>query len=285
MAVRLDCKTFEHGIPDFAWATGPVQMARTRIAEIAMDGRCWKEHDHARDAKACVREPYDFVLMHDDDLVVTPQAIHGSNGIRCNPLDVWHDLFDANPKLGAIGACYMLERPMKPNVVVPHPRYPEELCHVVCGLPPAPIEVGGVATGFMMIRVSVLRELDAAEEDDGGPPMFRFPMRQTRWGTIETTGEDYDFCRRVRAIGYQVVADPRWQTTHLKERGQLVYDQEQWEKAWSGGVIPAHLAAEYKEQLHPDFAWANIGGMLCLDHTPIREKDAKAWRQRQRKAA
>jgi hypothetical protein len=277
-ANEITCMSFgRREVSDFRWATGPVHMARTRIAHLAMDGRCFEEHDHK--AGGCKAKPYDFVLMHDDDLVVGPQAIAGSNGKAVNPLDVWHDLFDKDPKLGVIGACYMLERPLKPNVVNPHPNYPEELLHVLCGFPAAPIEVGGVGTGCMMIRTSVLQELDDVEDQDGGPPMFRFPLTPTRWGMIAETGEDYDFCKRVRALGYKVVADPRWQTTHMKQRGPLHYNQAEWEANWKLG-IPAALAQEYHEQIHPSFGRLNVNGLLCLDHTPVRELDAKEWRAR-----
>src|SRR6185295_9343513 len=84
--VELTCKSFERRIEDFLFAAGPVQMARTTIAEHA------------------IKDGYDYLLMHDDDLIVDAGSDH-------NPLDVWHELFKSDPTIGVIGAVYLREKP------------------------------------------------------------------------------------------------------------------------------------------------------------------------------
>ena len=194
--LELTCRSFgERGLSDYLTACAPVQMARSRIAEAAVNGK------------------YEFCFMHDDDVFVGPNhpvkdltdgwLLHG------NPLDAWHTLMKDHPDVGVIGGVYMREEPFMPNVAIPHPDYPEELCHAVAGFPDRPVEVGAIGTGFMLVRVEVFQRLFDIEDADGAPPMFRFPLTPTRWGTLSETGEDYDFCRRVRGAGYRVFADPR----------------------------------------------------------------------------
>jgi len=241
--IELTCRSFERNVHDFLFAAGPVQMARSTIAEHA------------------INDGYDYLLMHDDDLVVNPSSKVG------NPLDVWHDVFYREKDVGVIGAVYLRESPMIPAVVMSHPDYPEENCHVVSGLPPAPMAVSGIATGFMMIRVSALREL--RDKEDGAHTLFRFTFNMTRWGIVNNTGEDYDFCARMRANGYKVLADARFDTCHIKESGRLAYNQAEWERSWDDNApgIRERVQA-LRAQCQPKMALKAINGTLCIDHTP-----------------
>ncbi len=262
--VELTCKSFGERKPeDFMMVPMPVQMARTEIASLAM------------------QRGYDYVLMHDDDLVLGPSGGDAWDTVG-NPVDAWHRLMQEDPSIGAMGAVYMRERPRMPNVAVPHPRYPEELCHVVFGFPGEPVDVGAIGTGFMLIRVSALKALQDAEDSEGAPPLFSFPMRKTRWGLINATGEDYDFCRRLRGVGYRVVADPRYRTSHMKDCGPLVYDRAGWERTWTPGTPGfEHTAREMREQVPQAIRMEQVGGFTVLDHVPQMELHAKAWRARQ----
>jgi hypothetical protein len=248
-ALELTCTSYGVRQPkDFQIVQAPVQMARSKIGQHAVD------------------KDYDFVLMHDDDMAIAPQPNYG------NALDVWHRIMDADPKVGVIGAVYMRERPVIPNVVIQHPQHSDELCHVVCGFPPGPVEVGAIGTGFMLIRTSVLREL--LDLDDG--PLFRFHLRRTKWGNMAEVGEDYDFCQRVRKLGYKIIADPRVDTTHFKDRGPLVYQQARWEAAWGDG--PGRDQAvfdELKEHCSPAFRVIQANGFMVIDHVPQLEFEAK----------
>jgi len=249
-ALELTCRTFERRVHDFLFAAGPVQMARSTIA------------DHA------IKDGYDYLLMHDDDLVVNVSTQLG------NPLDVWHELFQREKDVGVVGAVYLRERPMIPTVVMSHPEYPEENCHVVSGLPPAPFSVSGIGTGFMMIRVSALRAL--RDKEDGAHTLFRFPFNMTRWGIVNNTGEDYDFCARMRGVGYKVLADARWETCHIKESGRLVFDQAQWECSWNDDAPGIReRAQELRSQCQPKMTLTLINGVLCIDHTPQLMADAQ----------
>lgn len=239
-AMGVTCKTFERGPKDMVFCKGPVQMARSRIAAQTIE------------------QHYDFVLMHDDDLAVDPVGAMG------NPLDVWHELFDVNPDVGVIGAVYLRERPLSPTVCMPHPEFPEELCHVVAGFPFAPLEVAALATGFMMIRRQVFEAL--ADDQD----MFRFTARKNRWGGISQRGEDYDFCVRAREAGWKVLADPRFTTTHMKDQGPLVFNWHDWEAGWKDGAPGvAERADELRGHLGNGPRVIEIRGMAAIDHTPL----------------
>src|SRR5262249_17959298 len=150
----------------FVFTAGPVQMARTRIADAALAGTCREMHDcRARGGSDCKKRPYDYVLMHDDDLMVQPFGPIGS------PVDVWHKMFQENPDIGVIGAIYLREGLEIPNVVVKHPPS-AEVCHAVARFPDKPFECHGIGTGFMMIRREVLERLADVADDDGGRAMF-----------------------------------------------------------------------------------------------------------------
>lgn len=238
--MELGCKSFARGVWDFIFAVGPVQMARAFIADTALE------------------KGYDFLVMHDDDLMV--EASHPELG---NMLDEWHGMMDRNPEIGLIGAVYMRERPMVPTVTVKHDMYPGEICHVVSGFGPTPVEVATIGTGFVMIR----REALLAVRDE--LPMFRFSHRRTQWGTSTMVGEDYDFCNRLRAKGFTVVADPRFATVHCKDGAHLPFKQSEYEYNWSD-ECPTVLerASELRSQTGPLMTLRHIGGFVCIDHTP-----------------
>lgn len=64
-----------------------------------------------------------------------------------------------------------------------------------------PREVSSIPCGFMLIRRRVLDAIVAL----GDEPFFRFPWDR---GAHNSVSEDYDFCRRVREIGFKVHVDP-----------------------------------------------------------------------------
>lgn len=278
--MEASCRSFERRIEDFLMAAGPVQMARSKIAEQAMRGNCYRRHDHKADAANCKHEPYDFVVMHDDDLAVdvaygpcTVPHDHGS-GLECdrprvNPLDAWHDIFARNPDVGVIAGVYLREVMETPLVVMSHPDYPEENCHVVAGLPHGPFVTSGVGTGFFMIRVSAMRAMVEADEL-AEECMFRFSFGQTRWGVTNATGEDYDFCSRMRKAGYRVLADPRFPSVHVKESGLLRYEHGAYEADWGlgpDGKVNEARVRRLRSQLEPLMSLRVIDGVLCIDHT------------------
>lgn len=265
--VERSIRSFKIEDEDQCFTVGPVQMARSQLAERALD------------------QDYDFLLMHDDDLVIgPPQKVDDPMSpwhVIGNPVDVWHELMVADSTIGMIGAVYMREKPLMPNVVIRHPQHPEELCHVMAGFPNAAVEVGGVGTGFVLVRVAAMRAIARAELEDGCPPMFRFPMTVTRYGLVEQTGEDYDFCQRLHAAGYKVVADPRYRTQHMKDRGALHWHRESWEKSWETIDDPANtIGRELRMAFPPTFEIKPMHGFLAVDRTAQTEIEAKAWRQK-----
>lgn len=275
--MEMTCTSFERRLEDFQMAAGPVQMARTTIAEAALKGNCYQKHDHAKDHKHCRHEPYDFLVMHDDDLLVD------SIGPAGNPLDVWHELFQKAPDVGVIGAVYLREKLETPCIVMAHPEYPEENCHLVYGMPASPFSVAGVGTGFIMIRISALRAL--VDKEDGAHAIFRFPFNRTRWGVVNHTGEDYDFCTRMRGAGFKVIADPRFETVHIKESGLLEFSWSRYERQWidqvPDGVVPEVWeqsvlanATRVRKACSAGITTIDINGFMCLDHVPQLKAEA-----------
>ncbi len=260
-AVELTCKTFDRTPHDFRFPVGPVQMARSIAAGLAIE------------------ENFDYLVMHDDDLMIS------SIGQSGNPLDAWHALMQANPQVGMVGAAYLAEHTGLMLATVVHPEYPgtddlpEEVCHLAGGLTYAPTEVAGVGTGFVMIRVAALKALREAEKAGGGGPPFKFQVRKNRFGSMVEVGEDYDFCQRLRAIDWKVVIDPRFDTTHLKSSGNLSYNWHEYEARFKDG--PA-LDAELKRiegVCAPGCDAIKIGNFVCIDHTPARRRDGEALRK------
>ncbi len=250
--MEMGCRTFERGRDSFAFTCGPVQMARTRIADQA------------------VNDGYDFLVMHDDDLWIE------AGGPGGNPLDVWHALFDQHPEVGAIGAVYLRERPMVPTVTVAHEEHPEECCHVISGFPFQPVEVATVATGFMMIRVSALK----ATRDD--LPWFRFAIKRTFTGSVSEVGEDYDFCTRLRAAGFKVLADPRFRTVHMKDTGPLTFSWQ--EDSWKDDSPTLKEQAAALRGAVGATEVRYINGFVALDHVPQLLADAQAKAERKEAA-
>ncbi len=279
-AVEMACRSFGVRHPrDFQFAMGPVQMARSEIAKQTLAGHCHVNHECKSDRAGCVIDRYDFVLMHDDDLAIYPQG-------HANPIDEFLAIFEADPTVGVVGALYLREKPLLVNLTVPHPRHPDELCHVIHGIPAKPFEAGGIATGFMMIRREVLEALGEILDAAGGGSMFQFGTYTTEWGTRYEVGEDYDFCKRVRALGWKVIADPRWKTTHIKDRGALSYDRDAWEAKWNGAGPASACIKELQEACPASYMIGQLpGGFVIIDHTDQRKLDAKAWQERRAKAS
>ncbi len=280
----MELRTHSFGVrraSDFLLSSGPVQMARSRIVDAALRGRCFKDHD-CRETQGgdCTLEPYDFLVMHDDDLMVDPINPIGS------PLDLWHEMFRTNPEIGVIGAIYLRESLEIPNLVVRHPSNPE-VCHVVSRIPSQPFECAGVGTGFMMISRACLERMAEIADDEGGRSHFRFEERRREGGTMAEDGEDYNWCKRVTAAGFKVIADPRFDTIHIKDTGHLYYSHAEWEKRWADPTTPAEEAelrkttAALGAQMSPlmEIGFAN-GGFMILDHTKQLAADTAEWRKR-----
>jgi len=255
--LELGCKTFERSAQDFAYTVGPVQMARSIAVGRAID------------------EGYDYLVMHDDDMMVSPVGPSG------NPLDAWHALMQQEPEVGMIGVAYLGEHAELPLATVVHPDYPasdgqpEEVCHLIAGLRYAPTVVAGVGTGFVMIRVAALKALREAEKAIGGGPPFKFQVRRNRFGAMVEVGEDYDFCQRMRATGWKIVIDPRFDTTHLKDTGNLTYNWHDYEARYAGAGLEKELE-RIGQVAQPGCQAIKIGEFICLDHTQNRKRDGDA---------
>jgi hypothetical protein len=139
----------------------------------------------------------------------------------------------------------------------------------------------------MLVRREVLEKLTEIADDEGGMPVFRFGFRKRGGGTMAEDGEDYDFCKRVTAIGYKVVADPRVATIHIKETGLLEYNWADWEAKWaeptdekSAAALKAtseKLAGQVAPLMEIGFA---KNGCMVLDHTKQLAADEAGWAER-----
>ena len=264
--IELGCRSFERTAQDFAFSVGPVQTARSILA-----GRA-------------ISDGYDYLVMHDDDMMISPVGPCG------NPLDAWHELMQREPDIGMIGVSYLAQYSELPLATLVHPDYPakdgvpEEVCHLIAGLTYAPTVVAGVGTGFVMVRVSAMAALKEAEKASGGGPPFKFTVRKNRFGAMVEVGEDYDFCQRLRSIGYKVVVDPRFDTTHLKSTGMLHYNWHDYEAKYKGEGLQRELQ-RIGEVSQPGCQVIKIGDLICIDHTPGRKLDGELTAKAQAEAA
>lgn len=229
---------------DFGYTSGPVQMSRSAIAMEFLKTDC------------------DYLLMHDDDLAVSPFGAAG------NPIDVFVQHMDAHPDVGLIGAVYLRENPRVPLVNMWHPRWPQaegdlgEMVQAVCNFPAQPFDCAAIGTGFVMIRRAAMKAICARDGGNAGPP-FSFQIAKNRWGQTVETGEDFLFCQNLQRLGWKVQADPRFTTIHIKDSGRLTYDQADWGKV-----------ENFEISTDPGTRIVHVGGITCLDVSEIRRRDA-----------
>lgn len=87
-----------------------------------------------------------------------------------------------------------------------------------CPAEPFPVDYAG--TGFMLIARRVVAALAATAESYAGPhgrvpALYMTPVHDDGFES-----EDYHFCRRARAAGFEVIMDP---SIRLKHWGQIAY--------------------------------------------------------------
>lgn len=251
MNVRMLQSLAEHKPHDVMCGSAPVQMARTQLCVEAINGG------------------YDYMVMHDDDIEI-------GNCDAGNPIDNSIDIMEHCPDVGVVGAVYMREKPFMPTFTMYHPEFgAKEHCAGVGGLPALPFDVGGIGFGWVMIRMSIIREL--AKRNDG--PIIRFSHQADVAGIVREIGEDYDFCDRVHQLGYRVIADPRYRTHHHKRSGILEYDHDKWEARICSTTEPITIEAA------PGTKLIEINGISCLDVSETRFMEAKALAEQAEKAA
>lgn len=247
----------------YGFITGqPVQMARTQAA------------------MKCLSLDYDWLVMHDDDLELVVDGVAG------NPLDAFLAVAECDPTIGIVGAVYLREKPLCPPINCYSRDGGDVRAMLVGGMPHAPFLVESVATGFVLIRAALLRQL--YEQGDG--PLFRFPVRRNRWGMIEELGEDVDFSQRAWSLGWKVVADPRIPTIHYKASGPLRFEWNKWEAQDQVSIdvgpgmkvakLPCWALDTEKPPHHPDQWVQQLKTLMAVDVTPARITEADAWKRR-----
>lgn len=246
MAITRTAKAFR----DITYAIhrGLFPIARDSLARKALHGFEDAQGNH---------QDFDFIAMHDDDLDV--QAINTDHG---NILDYYLSIMDASPDVGMVGAVYLESGPVLPCVRAVHPKYaefPPQLCRVVRDFPRSPFEVGGIGTGFVLIRMEAIRSL--CKLDPG--PVFRCQVYPRRWGPPTDTTEDVDFCHRLNHAGWKIVADPLYNTTHVKEG---LHNKD---LRWNYDEFHQRKAIDLRPLAPPETdRTIRIGDMLCMDPVP-----------------
>lgn len=86
--------------------------------------------------------------------------------------------------------------------------------------PKEPFHVDYAGTGFFMLKRHVIEKLTKTSESYEGPNGRVPALYMTPVHNDGFESEDYHFCRRARAAGFQIVADP---SIKLKHWGQLAY--------------------------------------------------------------
>ena len=147
------------------------------------------------------------------------------------------------------------------------------------------MDVGWTTGAALAVRREVFEALGDAELEDGPLPMFRFnPFRRLASGFHLEEGEDYDFCRRVREVGFKVFADTRLDTVHCKDTGLLRYHQPDWEDQWTqrdASGAPTETVIQNVRALNVSLSPGVVpmeldrGGVkfLVLDHMEARRRE------------
>jgi cellulose synthase/poly-beta-1,6-N-acetylglucosamine synthase-like glycosyltransferase len=147
-------------------------------------------------AKRALETHCDALLLVDCDMIFPPNALI--------------DLLTHGDDKDVIGCAYSQRMPNGPV-------HGQEMsgAPIDCGAGGPPREVGTLPAGFILIRTRVLTALQNANDT----PYFRFPYQA---GDDVSFSEDFDFCRRVRAVGYKVWVDPNLSLA-LGHIGSAVY--------------------------------------------------------------
>lgn len=165
-------------------------------AEPAINSGSMPQNNRSNLARRAIEMNCDALLLVDPDMTFPPNALIGAgrNGEKLGLL--------AHGDLDVIGATYM-QRCEGGDThgfeISQHGLGNGQRIDVTAGGPPR--EVASIPCGFMLIRRRVLDAIVAA----GDEPFFRFPWED---GAHQSMSEDYDFCRRVRAMGFRVHVDP-----------------------------------------------------------------------------
>jgi GT2 family glycosyltransferase len=199
-------------------------------------------------ATTAIKGDYDYLLMHDDDLEVEPHFFGGT-------IDYFMDCLEKNDKdVCGIGAVYLQAGPPWPTVRIHNPKkdkwtvdedgnpVPPVYSFVVKGFRPELMEFDMVATGFLLLRVSALKDI---YEKEGGLPFQQAAIYRPD-GDLGLLSDDVDFCYRAKRAGYRFLADPRIRTTHWKEFGPLGWNLEAWEASKLGDIPDGGELAEHK---------------------------------------
>ena len=170
----------------------------------------------------------DRILWVDDDMTIEPNPQFGNLA----PLACLMDVMDEHEECAIVGAIYIKQTPRIPTVTTWHPTYMTKHHRagavIMRDIPPRPFECATVGAGFSLLRMEAAREMLEKQ----GTPMWHTPLLEFSDGRpAQYMNEDVDLCLRMHDLGWEVWADPRPITTHLKDAGPLVYDYEKWEGA------------------------------------------------------
>jgi hypothetical protein len=163
----------------------------------------------------------DLLVMCDDDMVLPADSITSLA-----------DVLASDPRCALAGALYYSRDGFRPMIVSEW--NPQDTTTAV--IPPfdrTPISVDGVGFGCVVIRMAAVRELE---------PLYfsAHVFVQPGAGNVRVCNEDYLFCHRLRARGWNVTLHPGVRAGHY-DRATKTIQPTQWES--SEATLQKRMAA------------------------------------------
>jgi len=165
------------------------------------------------------------IAMIDDDIVLPPDALARLN-----------EVLEAQPGCALAGALYYSRDGLRPMAVNGW----SELETTAARTPAfdrSPVEVDGVGFGCVLMRCSVLANLD---QPFVGTQVY---VEETA-NRVRICNEDYLFCAKLRRAGHAIVLDPRVRCGHYDRAANRIVP-EVWEPAASTSI-------DRMTVMHPD---------------------------------
>lgn len=188
----------------------------------------------------------DAIIMCDDDMVLPQDAF-------TNLLDIIRN----DSACGLAGALYYSRDGFRPMVVDNWD--PQNTTSAsIPAFSSAPVRVGGVGFGCVAISASALRSLE--------PPYFDTHIYIERAASrVRVCNEDYLFCAKLRAAGYEVVLHPSVRCGHYDRASNVIRPLE-----WEPESATAHRRIAVTENGVPTLVQARDVAPQSERHEPAR---------------
>ena len=188
--------TLTRGIVPVQWASAwrdlqlPAEHRSIRLSGMPFD--------HARNTavKRCLEFNFEWLFFIDDDVVVPPDAYIR---LRSHEADIISGLY------------YRRALPIQPVAML---RNADGSSRYAAFNPGETVEVDLVGAGCLLIHSRVLREMK--------PPWFEWKLDHENLAENQKVSEDFDFCIKAKALGFQIFLDTMVQCEHVGQGKSFV---------------------------------------------------------------